>query len=232
MININPHLTAAPRRPTMLKPLPKELVEALRSEFRRLVEDPHFIDNLLVLGQLAANGHALASTLGGMPRPRSDRWGSATNINGGQPIYNGSDSEMESYGLHPQNHEQFGARMLREIVALAPSVAVAHAKAQAQSPAALVEAIALAKDKGLTAMVEALEKKLLDSLESSDLPPVASVATAVSSARPAAPAPLAPSAAAPSDLSADLWPAEPASPSDSGSDDKFAWEGSLANGAP
>jgi hypothetical protein len=69
------------------------------------------------------------------------------------PTVGGSGYGGSGYG----EVEQFGARAIRELVNVAPKIA----EAWATSPEKIVAAIAAAKDKGLTALAEKLEAKLL-----------------------------------------------------------------------
>jgi hypothetical protein len=64
-----------------------------------------------------------------------------------------------SFGQTP-NYEQFGARVIRELVAMAPDMV----RSFKESPAELVRAIAEAKANGLDAIANRLEKRLFESV--------------------------------------------------------------------
>jgi hypothetical protein len=137
-----------------IRPLAPALVEALRAEFLKLIEDPMFIERLSTIEQLAARGRDLAVTLGDL--------GGLTSPTGysGVPL-------MPSVPY--PNSEQFGARAIRELVGLAPDIASRVAKVF-KSPEALINAIASAKEKGLDSLAAKLEAKLLASVDGEEEP--------------------------------------------------------------
>jgi len=69
------------------------------------------------------------------------------------------------------NPEQFGARSVRELVNMVPEIAANVARALRQSPVAIVEAIAKAKEHGLTDLAAQLQANLL--LDGEPLPATA-----------------------------------------------------------
>jgi hypothetical protein len=145
-----------------IKPMPKELVDAIRAEFRKLIEDPDFIGKLTTIERLASSTRDLALTLGD---PSSDalRGRAGGFVNGiatsGTTLY-GSDSYSVPAMSNPYAApEQFGARAIRELVGLAPTIAAAAANWK-QTPTSLVEAIGKAREQGLKELAEKLETKL------------------------------------------------------------------------
>jgi hypothetical protein len=161
------------RTPTALRevqPMAKELVEALRAEFLKLVQDEKFIERLATIEALAARGRELAITLGdvgdlvALNRPGAPGLGASSYI--APNMMEGS--MIGTIGPNPTGWmagpEQFGARAIRELVGLAPEIATRVAKAF-QSPTSVVKAIAEAKAQGLEALAAKLEAKLLDACD-------------------------------------------------------------------
>ncbi len=148
-----------------IKPMPKELVESIRAEFRKLVDDPDFIGKLTSIERLAANTRELAVTLGD---PSSDamkgrgQFMSAPSGWIGEQSYGGI-AMANPYGPGG-GPEQFGARAIRELVNLIPSISAA-ARDYKQTSADLVDAIAQARQRGLGDIADHLEKKLLCSFD-------------------------------------------------------------------
>jgi hypothetical protein len=173
------------------KAAPPALVAALRTEFLRLVDDDAFIQNLTLIERLAGRAREVILTLvipdGMVPRRRGSNGpfynaGLQANVYaGGQEEY-GPDLATGSYGVASTpvmmpggaNHEQFGAKAIREVVNLFPTLAEAVAKAAHQSPVQQVLAITTARDRGLTELADKLEAKLLGGGDEDDDPkPVA-----------------------------------------------------------
>jgi len=163
-------LNTALRRgePIEMRPIPKELTDALRAEFLRLIEGDRFLDNLATLEGLARTTLQLTMTIGVTPKAANPPRRVHGNIWDGNVAYGSSSGPTGG-----KNPEQFGARAIRELVALVPEVAAKVTQAMRQSPASLVEAIASAKEKGLAALAEKLEAKLLDGIEDATSTPPA-----------------------------------------------------------
>ena len=147
----DPQATARPERP---KKLSDAIVEAIRSEFRSLLEGD-LDDNLAQIEQLAATTRGLFQTLkGGVPPIRGGRF----------PAPGGAGYSTGAwFGPQPSlpNVEQFGAAAVRQIVSNIPDVAAKVADAIANNPVRQVEAIAEARSKGMAALADKLEQRLL-----------------------------------------------------------------------
>jgi hypothetical protein len=162
---INPHRAMQQPHIGEMKPLPKELVDALRAEFRRLIEDEKFMENLTTLERLASHARDLAMTLG-VPDAvvRGPRGGAQVAMGGFYDTAQGTQGNS-TFSMNPSgNPEQFGARAIRELVGLAPDIASRIGKALRQTPASVVDAITKAKAEGLTELAAKLEAKLLDAI--------------------------------------------------------------------
>lgn len=156
------HLTQGATRLREVRPLAPALVEALRAEFHKLIEDPLFVEKLASIEQLAARGRELAVTLG-------DLAGHAAPATASGNFMVGGIVPNPNYGYAAGNPEQFGARAIRELVGLAPDIAERVAKAF-RSTESIVCAIASAKEKGLDGLAAKLEAKLLASLDDDPSP--------------------------------------------------------------
>ena len=155
--------TAAPQRMEVAqtgpaRALPKELLEPLREELRRLIDAEAFVDNLPLLESTTRAVRHLIMTLSHQAHPAAPvgsmtgPMGSVTFGAQGGTVFGGS------------NPEQFGARAIRELVGLAPNIAQTFAKAMRLSPLNIIAAIASAREKGLTDLAERLEAALIGDL--------------------------------------------------------------------
>jgi hypothetical protein len=148
--------------------VPEPLVEALRAQMQKLVEAPNFIQNLVQIERLAARSRELATVIV-VPMMAGGQPGSMAGVTLPGIAYNSAAYSSSNYALSPtmvQNHEQFGARAIRELVNLVPEIAGAIERAkQRANPAGLVAAIATAKERGLVELGARLESKLLEGME-------------------------------------------------------------------
>jgi hypothetical protein len=162
-----------------VRPLAKEFVDVLRGEFQKLIDDPQFVEKLTTIERLAVHARELALTLGDLGPMRLGHAGQAAGevVN---PVYIGPQensgygigfgSYSMSGGLATASPEQFGARAIRELVGLAPEIASQVAKAF-QTPKSIIDAIASARERGLTALADKLEAKLLARVDETEAPP-------------------------------------------------------------
>ena len=144
----------APERP---KKIAEAVVEAIRSEFRSLV-DGNLDDNLSQIEQLASKTRELFLTMKGPDARMMNRHPMAGPQFGVQSSMYGQS--IGSWGTGP-NVEQFGASAVRQVVENLPDVVSRLAEAFAQSPARQIEAIAAARRNGMEGVAGELEKRLL-----------------------------------------------------------------------
>jgi hypothetical protein len=157
------HMHRAPPMQCDVKPMGKELVDALRAEFLRLLEPEQFIENLTALEGLIHSTKSLAMALGD---PRM--------LRRGDHVHGTMNGYMGGMGMPGGGTEQFGARSIRELIALIPdaagkvATAMAKAKAPPDDPVQLVAAIKAAIDAGLDDVAKKLEARLDASVESKE----------------------------------------------------------------
>jgi hypothetical protein len=144
----------APERP---KKIAEAVIEALRAEFRSLV-DGNLDDNLTQIEQLASKTRELFLTMKG-PESRM----MARHPMAGGPMMVQSQAYAQAVGgwAGAPNVEQFGASAVRQVVENLPDVVSRLAEAFANSPARQIEAIAAARRNGMEGVAEQLEKRLL-----------------------------------------------------------------------
>lgn len=145
----------APERP---KRIAEAVIEALRAEFRSLV-DGNLDDNLTQIEQLASRTRELFLTMKG-PESRM----MARHPMGGSPMVVQSPMYGQAVGgwsTSAPNVEQFGASAVRQVVENLPDVVSRLAEAFANSPARQIEAIAAARRNGMDGVADQLEKRLL-----------------------------------------------------------------------
>ena len=171
----------------------KELIEALRAEFRGLIEGGEFPANLVTIAKFAQSARQALMTINvpaglGLHRRGQQAQPGFVSMNDGgemdslfgaddgmgqQPTILGSSYSASNWNnFATSNHlrrdpEQFGARAIREIVSLVPAVAETWAKAMRPPPttASLVDAISIARTKGLEDLAARIEAKLLEGLD-------------------------------------------------------------------
>lgn len=152
-----------PRIEAVASPVPKELVEAMRQEFRKLVEAEDFWRKMSQMAQLAAQADSLFRTISAAAAAATVPVLSnqAMGINMG---YSGAPFIAGPASVSPApNPEQFGAKAIRELVASVPEVASEIARAIADAvrdPRQTVEAIAMARSRGLEDLANKLERQL------------------------------------------------------------------------
>jgi hypothetical protein len=143
-----PSAYGPPKAALVMSPISKELLDSLRAEFRKLVDGDGFQNNLHTIARLAEHAQSIVMTLG-----------SPVAQAGPPSIQPG----FEITTLPPMsNPEQFGAKAIRELVAVAPRLAEAFARAPNDSPEKLVEAVKKARDLGMDELAERIEARLLD----------------------------------------------------------------------
>jgi hypothetical protein len=143
-----------------MRPIPKELTDALRAEFLRLIEGDSFLSNLVMIEKLTQSTRQLVMTIGVVPQPPP---GSLLQSFSDQQAYVNVPQAGPSVlypGGNARNVEQFGARAVRELVALAPDIIAKVMKSARESPLSLVGAIHAAHEKGMTELATKLEAKL------------------------------------------------------------------------
>jgi hypothetical protein len=158
--------------PMEMRPIPKELTEALRAEFARLIEGDRFLENLALLENLARTTRGLTMTIGVVPKGSAPQSPQAGVYMAGGNVWTGP---VPNGPIGTKYAEQFGARAIRELVTLVPEIAAKVAQSLRQSPANLVEAIHSAKEKGLVELAAKLEAKLLDAIDDVEPAPVPAV---------------------------------------------------------
>jgi hypothetical protein len=143
------HAPVATGRP---KKIPEAIIEALRAEFRILV-DGDLVDNLMQVEQLAVKTRALFLTMRGVETVMMGR-----SVLANVPL---SNQMLPGVGYGGPNVEQFGASAIRQVVEHLPDVVSRLADALANSPARQIDAIATARRNGMHDMADQLEKRLL-----------------------------------------------------------------------
>jgi len=123
-------------------PAPAHLVEAIRTELKKIVDDPKLEHRLSELGRIANQSDDLLMCL---RAPEAVMFGEHKVLNPG-PI-----------GVMPNNAETYGAQMMRQIIAAWQE----YQKTSKESPDNLVEALATARREGMTDIAAELEQKLL-----------------------------------------------------------------------
>ena len=141
----------------MTTTIPAALVEGVRAELKRLIEEPDLDKNLLSIEQIVHRTRELfVAFKAPAARPRRN-----AKMYLSSPGYDSDDGEAmmsDPYGNLAPNPETFGAKTLREIMALVPSLL----QAQRETPQALVNAIADARRAGLADVSAELEQRLLN----------------------------------------------------------------------
>lgn len=172
----------------------EELIEALRAEFRGIIEGDDFPTNLITIAQLAQSARRTIMTLnvpaglglhrrgrqigpGGMSLNDGGELDSMLEADDSLSQYPNPPNPINTWGSftgvhHRRDPEQFGARAIREIVSLVPAVAETWAKAMRPPPttASLVDAISIARAKGLEDLAARIESKLLEGLDAPAAP--------------------------------------------------------------
>src|SRR5574341_116411 len=126
-------------------PAPPHLGEAIRTELKKIVDDPKLESRLGELGRLANQADDLIAC-----------------VRSPEAVMLGEHKHFGGYGgivpaVMPNNAETYGAQMMRQIMAALES----YQKAQRDTPERLTEALVVARREGMTDVVAALEKKLL-----------------------------------------------------------------------
>ncbi len=128
------------RRDIQYGPAPKHLVEAVRKELRRLVEQPDLDAHLGMIGRLANQADDMLMCIKSPEAVMRDEHG----------------VEVPGIVSTANNVETYGAAILRQLI---PALS-GYQKAQQESPESLVHAITTARRAGMTDVAAELEKKL------------------------------------------------------------------------
>jgi hypothetical protein len=134
--------------------VPEALVESVRAELTKLVQGD-LDKNLIAIGKLAARARDLFIVF---KNPEAAVRGRRNPV-----VYSSSDDYSDSDGngsnavfmANPGQAETFGAKAIREIIGALPSVL----NAQNETPSSIIIAASIARDRGMTDISEALEKK-------------------------------------------------------------------------
>ncbi len=154
--------------PPPAEPLKSPLLEALRTELRRLV-DGDLDANLVPIEQVAARGRELLMTLKAPEtrvirgrHPGSPFVNSGGNYSIASSVGAWSDGGLvQQYPVTPTSPEQFGATAVRQMVSLVPDAIDKIVRGITQSPERLVLAITAARERGQDALADKLEARLL-----------------------------------------------------------------------
>ena len=131
---------------------PKHLVEAIRKELRRLVDEPDLDANLGMIGRFANEADDMLSMIKSPEAVMRDEHEITL------PGVIGTASNVETYG----------ANILRQIIPALKD----YQRAQTETPESLTYAIATARRAGMTDLAAELEKKLLGKALDGDRPVV------------------------------------------------------------
>ena len=152
-------------------PEPDPVLEAFRTELLNYMKEPLTAKSLRQILQIASAARELLAVRNPKNRYRGQRRGGTfTYGNSGGYVMNNpaytdeyEDEDEEGVGMQMSpghmnvDRETFGARILREIVAVIPQVLRASREDQAQ----IVQAVAAAEKLGMTDLAESLKARLL-----------------------------------------------------------------------
>lgn len=130
---------------------PSHVVEAIRIELKKIVDDPDLENRLDELGRIANQSCDLLSCLKSPEAVMRHEH----RIIGGMPVGGGLGGGMAMAA--PGNAETYGAQILRQLV---PAL-MEYQRASKETPERLTEALATARREGMTDVADELEKKLL-----------------------------------------------------------------------
>jgi hypothetical protein len=159
-------ITTDPPQPTERAPSP--LVEAIRSELLSLANDPNLETKLSSIAQVATRASELLLAVRVDPKMVRMNPTGLQNIGSTYSVPysvqggSGNVIGVSSSGPAIAGPEQFGATAIRQLVNLVPEAIEGMRRAQLEDPAKLVAAIATAKERGLDALADKLERRLLD----------------------------------------------------------------------
>lgn len=129
------------------QPAPSHLIEAIRTELKKIVDDPKLENRLGELGRLANQADDLVACV---RAPEAVMLGEHKNFG----MYSGGGVVP---GVMPNNAETYGAQMMRQIIAALQE----FQKANKETPERLAEAIAVARREGMTDLAAELEQRLV-----------------------------------------------------------------------
>jgi len=139
--------TAIPKRPRKLKktikygPAPKGLLNEIRKELRRRIEEPNLDENLGAIGRFAMQADDLLA-----------------HVKAPEAVMREEHAiTLPGPGGDPSGVETYGATIVRQLIPLIQS----YQQTQRETPESLVYAIASARRAGMTDVAMELEKKLV-----------------------------------------------------------------------
>jgi len=143
--------------------LPTDLVESIRAELLKLVQGD-LDKNLVAIGKLSSRARDLFMVLKNPEAAVKGR--RISSYEDGEDSYSSSGTVMSNPGSLNGSAETFGAKAIREIIGVLPSLL----SMQNETPSSLVIAASIARDRGMTDLSAEIERKLVGRVLEGDRP--------------------------------------------------------------